>query len=76
MSKLLKTGVYLSGFGFLSVIVGLGLSGGPCGPQNMGAFLVALAGVGGFSVGVLLLLIALLRAALQRLRTSPNSQVL
>ena len=78
MSKLLKTGVWLSGAGFCSVIAGLLLSGGfgPCGPQNLGPFLVALAGVAGFGVGTLLFLIALVRAAVRKLRNSPHSQPL
>ncbi len=78
MSKLLKTSVYLTGLGFLSVIVGLLLSGGfgPCGPQNSGPFLVALAGLASFGVGMILLLIALARAAVRKLRNSPHSQPL
>jgi hypothetical protein len=65
---MLRIGLWCIVGGFAAIFLGLIAAGGfgPCGPQHLGPFLLALAGLATFGAGVVTLTVGLLLAALRR----------
>jgi len=77
MAGTLKIGLWLSGGGCLTAMIGIVCSGGfgPCGPANLGPFLIALAGLLCRCLGVPMMIIGVLHAAVRKLRSSSSAAI-
>jgi len=67
---MLRIGLWCAVGGVAAAIFGVIASGGfgPCGPQHMGPFVFALAGLTSLAVGILLMVASFFQAAFRKLK--------